>query len=294
MSAWPPIVEPQLLERLAMGEVEFEAYLDNVLAAFPPREYGPEILAWVAEYPWGRPEGPYVFRDGVIEELDGMGLVEREQVLDRFRSDPNRYPVLAIGSNGSPEQLQRKFGHFEEVEDRTALVLTGWLDDFDVGAAAQVPIYGAMPATIFPSPGTAVRAALLWVTATQLTQLTWSEMNYRLGRLRARFEIDSIDEEIDEVLVFVSRFGAFRLDGAPIALEAISAKERSARSLAQEAILDAAAELVLGAGAKAGDLVRAVYEDMHGTALKGRTAVRESSIPFESALWTPYAGPGPS
>lgn len=288
MPEWPPIAEPELLERLAMDNEEFEGFLDRVLGAFPPREYDAAILAWATEYPWARPDGPYLFSDGAVQELGEIAVEEREAILERFRSEPGRYPVLAIGSNGSPEQLQRKFGHFDDVEDRTALVLTGWLDDFDVGAAAQAPTYGAMPATIFPSPGTAVRAALLWVTATQFTQLAWSEMNYRLGRLRTRFEIDAIDEEVDEVLVFVSRFGVFHLGDGPIALEAVPARGRSAPALSQEAILDAAARLALGPEAKAEDLVRAAYEDMHATAIKAGSTVRKSSIPFESAAWTLY------
>ena len=55
-------------------------------------------------------------------------------------------------------------------EDRAVLALAGRLWDFDVGAAAQPALYGSMPATLFPSPGTAVGTTLLWVTPAQFTE----------------------------------------------------------------------------------------------------------------------------
>jgi hypothetical protein len=272
-----------------MDDKEFEVYLDKLLNSLPPREYEAAVLARAVEYPWARPEGPFRIVDGVVDQLDDMSEAERSAVGDEFASDPDRQPVLAIGANGSPEGLERKFAHFPNAEDRTTLVLTGWLHDFDVGAAAQPTIYGAMPATIFPSPGTAVRAALLWVTATQFTQLAWSEMSYRLGKLRTRFEVDGVDQHLDEVLVFVSRFGAFHLGDGPVALAAVSASGRTAEALTQEAILDAAAELMLGPGANAEALLRAVFDDPGATALKAAWTVRKQSIPFASDRWTPYS-----
>src|SRR6185312_14624235 len=90
-----------------------------------------------------------------------------------------RYPLLGFGSNGSPETLMLKFAHLSE-QDRHVLVVAGDLYDFDVGAAAAVTFYGSLPGTIFASPGTAVRASVLWVTAAQLVALTWTEITYRL------------------------------------------------------------------------------------------------------------------
>ena len=50
-------------------------------------------------------------------------------------------------------------------------MLTGWLEDFDVGPAASLAPTGYMPATLFASPGTRVRAGIVWATAAQVTQL---------------------------------------------------------------------------------------------------------------------------
>ena len=70
-------------------------------------------------------------------------------------------------------------------------MLAGDLHDFDVGPAAYPTAYASFPATLFVSPGTALRASVLWVTPVQLTALTWTEVSYRLGRLAPiRFEPD--------------------------------------------------------------------------------------------------------
>jgi hypothetical protein len=216
-------------------------------------------------------------RDAAIAEHSGGG--------------EGRRPLLAIGSNGAPDVLLRKFAHFEDERDRSLLALTGRLHDFDVGFAAQPAIYGALPATLFPSPGTEVSATVLWVTPAQFTQLAWSELSYRLGRLETRFEVDEGGAVFDEVLVFVSRFGAFRIDGEPVALAAVPAARRNARALTQEQALDAAAAIALGPGARAEQLVRALHEDFVGLVPRLVETLHRESVAFESERWTPF-GPG--
>ncbi len=287
---WPSITEPDLLDRLGLDDSGFEEYLRTLAAAFPPREYDAAVLELAIGYPWVRPAGSYQLTGAGIEPLSELGTAEREAAIAELGSeDGGRLPVLAIGSNGAPEALERKFAHFTEESDRTVLALTGRLHGFDVGAAAQPTIYGSMPATLFPSPGTAVRAILLWVTPAQFTQLTWSELTYRLGRLRTRFETDDGLPGFDEVLVFVSRFGAFCVDDRPVALAAVEASGRSAEALTQEQLLDAAAALALGPEAKAEALVRAIFEDLAGTNEKIAATVRKASLPFDSELWTPWS-----
>lgn len=287
---WPSITEPDLLDRLGLDDEGFDEYLRSLAAAFPPREYDAAVLARAIGYPWVRPTGSYRLTSARVEPLAELSDAEREAAIAELGSeDGGRLPVLAIGSNGAPEALERKFAHFTEESDRTALALTGRLHGFDVGVAAQPTIYGSMPATLFPSPGTAVCATLLWVTPGQFTQLTWSELHYRLGRLRTRFEADDGLPGFDEVLVFVSRFGAFCLDGRPVALAAVEASGRSAEALTQEQLLDAAAALALGPAARAETLVRAIFEDLARTNEKIAATVRKASLPFESELWTPWS-----
>jgi hypothetical protein len=285
---WPPIGEPELLERLSMDDEAFEAFVETLIEGLPPREFEAALLERAIGYPWSRPEGSFRLVDDAVELLEEMSPERRAAVEDEFESNPERHPVLAFGANSSPEGLRLKFAHFPDPEDRTALVLTGWLHDFDVGAAAQHTLYLTIPATIFPSPGTRVRAALVWVTARQFTQLLWSEMNYRFGRLRTRFDVDGAEQPVEEVLAFVSRFGALHLRDGPVALAAAPAKSRTAEALTQEEILCAVAELTLGEGANAETLLRAACEDFGGTARKAVGPVRSRAVPFASDRWTPY------
>lgn len=276
MPKWPEIMESELFERLATGDEELIATAASVLRQVPSRTYEPTVLQRALGYPWSRPAGSYVLKDGGVEQLEDV---------ERFLSGNRRVRVLAFGSNGSPDTLTQKFAHFTEEEDRTALVLAGELNDFDVGAAAQPTLYGSMPATLFPSPGTAVRAAVLVVTPVQFTQLAWSELTYRLGWLETRFDADETELSLDGALVFVSRFGAFCVEGRPVALAAIPATGRTATALSQEQLLDTAAKLSLGPGATAETLVRAIYEDA-GEAFRLAAPVRSASHAFASDRWT--------
>lgn len=289
MPQWPPIDEPELLERRALDDAGFAEYVGRFIAQMPARECDDATIAQALSYPWARPLGSYLLRDDELEAFEAMPPNRRQAVLERFtQGGDGRLPALAIGSNAAPEALQRKFAHFAGLEDRTLLALTGHLHDFDIGVAAQPTLYGSLPATLFPSPGTAVRAAILWVTPAQFTQLTWSELTYRLGRLRARFDVEETGEGFDEVLVFTSRFGAFSPDGEPVALAAIPARERTAPELSQEQLLDRAAVLALGSAASAETLVRAIFERPVETAAEVAATVHKAALPFSSPAWVPF------
>jgi hypothetical protein len=290
VSGWPSIAEQELLDRLAMDDGQFAEFVRTLAAKVPPRSYEVAAFAQALGYPWTRPKGSYRLTGAGIDLLTDLGEGERDRVLERFTSpEGGRLPLLAIGSNGAPEALERKFAHFPDEDDRTVLALTGRLRDFDIGVAPQPTMYGSMPATPFPSPGTEVCATVLWVTLTQFTQLTWSEFSYRLGKLRTRFDVDESATGFDEILVFVSRFGAFCVNGRPVALAAIPASGRAAEALSQEQLLDAAAVLALGKDANAETLVRAIFEDMSQIAPKIAATVHRASLPFASERWTPFS-----
>jgi hypothetical protein len=289
VSQWPPIAEPELLQRLAMGDAEFETFFRALVTQLPSRTYEAELFERAIGYPWARPGGSYRLTDSGVELLADLTASERERVIRQFASaDGGRSALLAFGSNAAPEVLERKLAHFTEEADRSVLALTGRLHDFDVGVAPQPTMYGSMPATLFPSPGTAVSAAVLWVTPAQLTQLAWSEISYRLGRLRTRFVLDESVEGFDEVFAFVSRFGTLRIDGDPVALAAIPATARTVDALSQEQLLDAVAELAIEPGAGAEMLVRAVFEETPELVLKIAATVRRTSLPFDSERWISF------
>jgi hypothetical protein len=272
MRDWPPIAEPELLERLAMDDDRFRALVEEVMANWPSREFDPAAFEQALGYPFDRPPGSYLLSGDRVEMLADLDPATRESTIAAFTGD--RYPIVSFGANAAPARLAMKFAHFEEETDREALVLTGELHDLDVGAVAGVPLLGYMPGTLFDSPGTAVRAAVIWVTLAQVTQLAWSELTYRLSRLEeTRFEVDEADLEIEDVFAFVSRLGAFCLDGAPVALAAVPARNRTATALTQPELLEALAALTIGPGAGAEDLGRAICVDMQEVFARARETV---------------------
>lgn len=294
MPEWPPISEPELLARLALPDEEFKEMVAELARALPRREFEPAALERALGYPWARPTGSYEWRDGSVRPFAEMVESEREQLVERYTAGRGpRLPLLAIGSNAAPEVLERKFGHFPPGEERAVLALAGHLHDFDIGAAAQPTIYGSMPATPFESPGTAVAATVLWVTPAQFTQLAWSEVTYRLGRLHTRFEVIDVEMGFDDVLVFASRFGTFCVDGSPAALAAVPARDRSARAFTQRELLDRAAALALGPEADAETLLRAICEDLPSLLPKVATTVRRQGVPLRSERWVPFEPPDP-
>jgi hypothetical protein len=290
MRDWPPITEPELLERLALDDERFFAHFQDVIAAWPRREYDPVAFEHALGYPFERPPGSYVLRGETVELLHDLGPAKRQTTIAGFAE--GRHPIISFGANASPSRLSMKFGHFSDEIDREALVLTGYLHDLDIGAVPTAPLVGYVPATLFASPGTAVRAAVIWVTPTQVNQLAWSEFTYRLGRLEeSRFEADEDDLEIDDIFAFVSRLGAFCIDGAPVALAAVPARNRTAVALAQVELLDAVARLVLGPDADAEDLTRAACEDMPGIMMRASETVWPRGQ-LLSSRWTPYPASG--
>jgi hypothetical protein len=290
MGGWPAIGEPELLARLAMSDEEFVALAMSWAQTVGPREFSDQLYERALGYPWARPAQSYLLIGEQVQPFDDVPADVREDVLSGLAAGGvERYPLLAFGSNGSPETLMLKFGHLPE-EERRLLVVAGDLYDFDVGAAAMPTVYGAVPATIFHSPGTAVRASVLWVTTAQLVALTWTEISYRLGRLEGvRFEPDKVDAPtVESVFAFASRWGAHCVDGEVVAMQAVPAAGRVAPALTQEQLLDQIARAVFGGGARARDLVRHVMDDFGAAATTIGPVLLETAQPFRSERWTPF------
>lgn len=294
--SWPDFGEPELVDRLLLDPDAIRALWVSMAGKMPVRDYGPESFEVAVGYPWPRPDGSFVLIEGEGRLLADLDTEQRASLLEEFTgSGSGRTPMLAIGSNASPEGLWRKFAHFPDPEDRTLLAISGRLHDFDVGASAELALYGAMPATIFPSPGTRVSTTAVWLTDTQLTQLAWAEVPYWLGRLETRFEPETPVGELgfdgfERSLVFVNRFGAFAPDGEPLALAAIPASERVSEALDQIQLLQRLAAVVFGPETSAEDMVRMAHERPGDIGPRVAEAMRSNSIPFESDRWTPFPG----
>jgi hypothetical protein len=153
-------------------------------------------------YPYDLREEAFVFRDGGAQP---------------FQADltAGRTPVLAIGSNGAPRRLARKFG-----EDAIVPVLPARLKDHAVVYAAAVTSYGSVPATLVEAAGATALVALTFLDERQLEIMNATEhvgRNYDLVRLDAAVEAE--DGAVDGgVLAYRSRFGVLRVNGQAVRL----------------------------------------------------------------------------
>jgi len=286
MDDWPNITEPMLRERQAMTDEEFFEYLAGLLEAVGTRELDDEHYERAIGYPWERPPGSCLVTDEAVVNLSDMDADVREELVQRYVDESDdRVPLLTYGANGSPERLSLKLAHLPAGE-REALILAGYLEDFDVGVAAQGPWFSSMPATLIPSAGTAVRVAALFLTPVQFTALWWTELSYRVGALTGiRLTTDATEAPIERVIVFIARFGAFCVDGAPVAMAAIDARNRYSSALTQTQILEAAARLSIGEDASARDLIKAAFENPAAFMADRFDRFRAASVPFESNHW---------
>jgi hypothetical protein len=97
------------------------------------------------------------------------------------------HPVVAVGSNGSPAQLHRKFaGRADLFVPMTYATVRGLLP----GVSAHVSRPGYVPAAPALAPGAVARLPVLWLDETQLSVLDATEPNYRRRPLPAPARLD--------------------------------------------------------------------------------------------------------
>ena len=270
-----------------MSSEQFLKFLAELLEAIGTRELDDEHYERAIGYPWERRPGSCLVTDKGVEDLADFDAEHREELVHKYvHESAERVPLLTYGANSSPERLALKLAHLPE-SDHEALILAGDLEGFDVGAVAQPPLFSSMPATLIQSPGTMVRVPVLFLTPAQFTALWWTELTYLVGALTGiRLVTDVFEEPIDRVILFISRWGAFCVDGHPVAMTAIPAKNRGSAALTQTEILDAAARLAIGESASARDLVKASFENPAAFMAERYARFRAASVPFESERWT--------
>ena len=214
-------------------------------------------LARATGYPYPAPPHSYLLVDGVAHEIvepgrdpvhdgrlrDGDAVVPAAELLHRLdiagaAGLDDRVPVIAHGSNASPEQLARKFAHIEG--GVVIPVIKAWLADHDVVYATHFTRYGAIPATLERSPGTSVELAVTFLSAAQLALMHDTEIaavNYVYGRLdRIRLALDGLGDR-DAAFVYLTLHGALAPGGVPLALAARAARGRAFAALTMDAML---------------------------------------------------------
>jgi hypothetical protein len=173
-------------------------------------------------YPYERATHSFVYDCGDITHLpeDLDALIE------------GRHPVLAFGSNAAPEQLRRKYR--DQTNARFA-VTRATLQGYDVVYSAHLTSYGAVPATLAPSPGAVLETWTTWLDEDQLAHMHTTEMgagggadvNYAYGHLQElNLGVADVGMELASVGVYLSNYGALALTDAPLAFSRITTSNR--------------------------------------------------------------------
>lgn len=184
------------------------------------------LLARARGYPYAFPRESFVYRNGETAPFD-PGLKQ------------GRTPVLAFGSNQSPERLFQKFGS----EDGHVIpVERGRLHDFDVVYSAHITSYGSVPAMLQVCDCAAVELAVTWLDDRQLEIMHQSEIraaNYYFAALEGVTLRLSGDAVHTTAYAYIGTRGHLEHDdGGAIALSAIACEGRRFKTMTTEQALE--------------------------------------------------------
>ena len=182
-----------------------------------------DVIDHAKAYPFPSPDHSYVFDSGRWYPLQ-TGDVELG----------GRTPVLAAGSNQSPEQLSRKYANRPNLGPIP--VIRGRLWDFDVVYAAHLAGYGSIPATFQNSPGTKVEVFVAWFTEPQLLRMHETESSYTFDRLLDfHLELD-LGFVPNDIFAYSAKGGCYNHKGRCLSLSEIKASDRLFSSATQSEV----------------------------------------------------------
>jgi len=236
----------------------------------PPSALDPVVRALT--YPYPAPAHDYLFRDGRAQPVAALSPRDRD----------GRVPVLAIGSNRAPEQLQRKFADMPGAEIAVERVR---LAGFDVVHSAHLSGYAALAATLLQAPGVVAEVCVTWLPPALMDRMHATE---GIGTHYDFVAFEGVGIEVvaggamSSVFGYVCRMGALDFGDGPRGLSAVAATGRAHAPLDQRA---AQAHLVsrLGLALDVEDFVRGNAAD---AALRARreSLLAPGALPFASPL----------
>lgn len=260
-----------------MSDAEFAALAERLAERIGGETYAETHLQHATSYPWHErlADGGFLLEDGIVSPLS------IDQAIGAF-DDTSRRSLIAIGSNADPVTLQQKLAVLEDPADRSVLGIHGSLSDFEIGHSPHLAVYGALPATIFRSPGRSTNATLLRITSAQLTALSRTEFNYLLARIPAGQFVASIDFPVAGYLyAYISRHGVVTDDaGDPVRMHPDD----------QRALLDRAARVTIDENADAAELVKRTIESYAWAVREARPRLRTIAQPLDRAEWDLHPG----
>lgn len=176
-------------------------------------------------YPFFIPPCSYILTDGEYEALaDDVSIASITDGLT---------PVIASGSNRSPEQLAQKY---KDSPADPVIVTRAELSEFDSVYSSHFAGYGSIAATLQYAPGVVSELSVTWLNPAQLQRMHETEslgVQYDYGCLKdIRLEIEN-GPTLSEAFVYNSRLGCMNWEGKVAALSEIQTKDRSGPSLSQ-------------------------------------------------------------
>ena len=235
-------------------------------------------LRWAKSYPYQIPARSYVLADGGYEELPEGGPLP---------DLCGRQPVLACGSNQSPERLAHKLAGFI---DGPVPVIRARVTGFDSVYSVHFSTSGSIPATLHQAPGATASLFVNWLTPAQQQRLHETEAvgrNYDFGRL------DGIQVRMDgggvltHAFAYVGRHGCLINDDAPVALAAVPATGRRWPALTEEQVLALARDR-LAPDRPLDDFIRETISE-EKTRLARTDTLKREGRPFSYGGFTPIA-----
>lgn len=190
-----------------------------------------EILDLALGYPYPLPAESYIVDDDVVHPMTAEAAPQHRD---------GRTPVLAVGSNQSPQQIIRKFAGMglPPIPCERCVV-----HDFDSVYSAHVTGYGSIASCLHPSPGTRVTLFVNWLHDDHMERMHATELgneNYAYAQLHG-IRIDTeFGLSLDKVYFYCSNAGAYVPDGVPVPLAEIPAENRQWPARSQREMLAAA------------------------------------------------------
>ncbi len=193
----------------------------------------PRSVSRALAYPYDVPDRSFVIHAGHVQPVDSDAHLH-----DLTGGDlEGRVPVIACGSNQAPSALAWKFSR---PEDGAVPVVRLELKNFDSVYCAHFAGYGSVPATLHPAPGTVVSLFVNWLTPAQLVHMHTTETtrgNYVFGEL-ADLETDvEFGPAVRNAGAYICTRGALALDGRPVPLAEIPARDRAHPALGQRDLI---------------------------------------------------------
>ena len=235
-----------------------------------------DALHRAKSYPYEIPACSYVVHEDRHKELAICALMPDLS---------GRQPVLAVGSNQSPQQLIRKF---QKQNLGPIPVFRARLKEFDIVYSPHISSYGAIPATLRHSPGTRVTLFVNWLTPEQEERMHETEIpagNYFFGKLDDIELHLEMGQVLTSAFVYCSRRGSLLRESLPVALAAVEAENRRWPSLSQEDIQSHLRD-VLAPEHTVDSFIHSAVAD--NSVRQARTeAMMKNSLPFNYAGFSP-------